>query len=292
MRLFIAIAVGRLRGRPVGSDSAETRASILRAAREVITERGYAKRTPLAAWHRGVRLLTNPPPSFGGTLIVRALTTLSSRESRLPPPGTAAALVQLTDVMDEVTRFHTAPRPRSTKGTTHVSVADHDGNLASMTTSNGSGSGVILPGTGCMANNIMGEEDLHPGGFHRAEPGVRVGSMMAPTVLRRGDGPPIAMGSGGSERIRSAITQVVLALVDHDLSLVEAVAAPRIHVVDGVVQLEPGFAPGAVARLAETWEINEWEVSDLYFGGVNAASPTGERAGDHRRGGCTALVAD
>lgn len=98
------------------------------------------------------------------------------------------------------------------------------------------------------------------------------------------------MGSGGSERIRSALTQVIVNLVDHGMELEQAVAAPRIHVVDGVVQVEPAFATDEVAGLAAHWDVNQWDVSDLYFGGVNAVSPTGERAGDARRGGCTALV--
>jgi gamma-glutamyltranspeptidase / glutathione hydrolase len=253
---------------------------------------GYevVERAPLAAWHRGARLLTNPPPSFGGTLIVRALTALSSTGTSLPAPGTGGALVQLTDVMDEVTRFHTAPVPRSSKGTTHVSVADREGNLASMTTSNGSCSGVILPGTGCMANNIMGEEDLHPAGFHTAEPGQRVGSMMAPSILLPPGQEPVVLGSGGSERIRTALTQVLVALLDHGMELADAVRAPRVHWDGRSVQVEPGFDPDEVAILAAQRPVNVWEETDLYFGGVHAVRPSGERVGDDRRGGTTGVA--
>ena len=248
------------------------------------------ERQPMAAWHRGTRLLTNPPPSYGGTLIVRAMQALSSLGGPLPPAGSGALLVLLAEVLDEVTRYHTAPRPLSTKGTTQVSIADAEGNLASMTTSNGSCSGVILPGTGAMANNIMGEEDLHPAGFHTAEPGERVGSMMAPSILLPADDAPVVLGSGGSERIRSALTQVLVALLDHERSLEEAVLGPRIHWDGTTVQVEPGLAPDAVAHLAEHRPVNVWAESDLYVGGVHAVRPTGERVGDPRRGGSTGLA--
>ncbi len=248
------------------------------------------ERRPLAAWHRGARLITNPPPSYGGTLIVRALNALSSDGGPMPPFGSGAALIRLAEVLDEVTRFHTAPRPLSTKGTTHVSIADGEGNLAAMTTSNGSCSGVFLPGTGIMANNIMGEEDLHPAGFHTAAAGERVGSMMSPSVLFPPADEPIVLGSGGSERIRSALTQVLVNVLDHDLALDVAVLAPRLHWDGRSIQLEPGFDPEAVALLAERRPVNVWQETDLYFGGVHAVGPSGACVGDPRRGGTTGLA--
>jgi gamma-glutamyltranspeptidase / glutathione hydrolase len=277
---------------------------------------GYTvvEREPLAVEHRGARLLTNPPPSFGGRLVTRALTLLE-HEGPAGPAGSGPRLVQLAHALDVVAQEHTrgpalpagaepgdategvAPptgreprRPRSSRGTTHVSVADAEGNLASMTTSNGSGSGVTLSNTGVFANNIMGEEDLHPRGFHLAPPGVRVGSMMAPSVLLRPDAPALALGSGGSERIRSALTQVLAHLLDDGRSLAEAVAAPRIHWDGRTVQVEPGLAPEAVAALAAVRPVNVWQVTDLYFGGVNAVDTAGDCVGDRRRGGTTASL--
>ena len=256
--------------------------------------RGYrvVEREPLSVTSGSARLLTNPPPSFGGRLIARALARL---EEAGPAGGfgTGARLVQLADVLAAVTREHTAgpdPIPRTAKGTTHISVADADGNLAAMTTSNGSGSGITLAGTGVLANNIMGETDLHPAGFHTGVVGERVGSMMAPTILHREDAPDVALGSGGSERIRSALTQVVVDLLDHGMTLEEAVAAPRIHWDGTTVQVEPAFDAEAVRELARVRRTNVWERTDLYFGGVNAVSAAGDRAGDQRRGGCVALV--
>lgn len=258
------------------------------------------ERTPLRVRHGTSRLATNPPPSFGGSLIARALALLDD-QGPAGPFGTGARLRQVAHVLDAVTREHTTAqvdpvdgrpagdepdRPRSARGTTHLSVVDAEGNLAAMTTSNGSGSGIVLADTGVLANNIMGESDLHPGGFHLAPAGRRVGSMMAPSLLVRDGAPTVALGSGGSERIRSALTQTIANLVDDSMELAAAVEAARIHWDGEVVQTEPGFSAEAVAALAEDRAVNVWEVTDLYFGGVNAVDTAGAAVGDHRRGGC------
>ena len=267
---------------------------------EDLTSYQVVERRPLVSQHAGARVLTNPPPSYGGALITRALTRLAERGLG-GPAGSRARLARLAQVLAEVTDGHRrtgggdpgsldASRPRAAKGTTHISVIDDAGNLAAMTTSNGSGSGIPLADTGVLANNIMGEADLHPGGFHRAPAGVRVGSMMAPTVVLREGEPAVALGSGGSERIRSAITQVLVALLDDHCALRTAVLAPRVHWDGQVLQVEPGFEPGVVADLATVWPVNPWQRTDLYFGGVHAVATDGARVGDPRRGGCTALV--
>lgn len=185
--------------------------------------------------------------------------------------------------------------------TTHVAVIDRDGLAVSLTSSCGSGSGVVVEGTGIIMNNMMGERDLNPGGFFSLPPGARLTSMMAPTVAcagSEGDGDLIALGSAGSERLRSAIAQVVVNMVDRGLSAQEAVVAARAHVPPPaedptVVQLEPGL-PESVAQTlrAHGHAVNVWPVRDLYFGGVQVAArfsgPTGTRfdgGGDPRRGG-------
>src|SRR5215217_5183341 len=116
--------------------------------------------------------------------------------------------------------------------TTHLAVLDAAGGCATVTCSNGSCSGVIVPGTGMHLNNMLGEEDLNPLGFHRHEPGLRIPSMMAPTVVLRDGTPEVALGSAGSNRIRSAILQTILEVVDAGLSAEEAVRRPRLHVED------------------------------------------------------------
>jgi gamma-glutamyltranspeptidase/glutathione hydrolase len=161
-----------------------------------------------------------------------------------------------------------------------------------MTTSNGEGSGYVVPGCGIMLNNMLGEDDLHPEGFHSAPPGQRVGSMMSPSLVLRGDAVRLALGSGGSKRIRTAVLQVASRVVDGDAELEAAVRAPRLHWDGEQLQVEPGLGEAALAALGERWPLNLWPEPNLYFGGVHAVGPaTGAAAGDPRRGGDARRVA-
>jgi gamma-glutamyltranspeptidase/glutathione hydrolase len=175
-------------------------------------------------------------------------------------------------------------------------VLDADGACASVTCSNGSCSGVIVPGTGIHLNNMMGEEDLNPLGFHRHEPGTRIPSMMAPTIVVQGGRPVVGLGSAGSNRIRSAILQTVLRVVDDGMGAQEAVEHPRVHYEGGVVEAEPGIDPAALEALeADGWKVQRWRERNLYFGGVQAVARdpgTGEMTGggDPRRGGVAVRI--
>ena len=174
---------------------------------------------------------------------------------------------------------------------------DADGACATVTCSNGSCSGVVVPGTGMHLNNMLGEEDLNPLGYHRHEPGARVPSMMAPTVVLRDGAAEIALGSAGSNRIRSAILQTILAVVDHGLAAQEAVSRPRIHVEGREVDAEPGIDGAALDRLEEgDWTVRRWSEQNLFFGGVQAVARNPESGeltggGDPRRGGVATVVA-
>jgi gamma-glutamyltranspeptidase/glutathione hydrolase len=238
-----------------------------------------AEREPLAIDYRRHRLLTNPPPSFGGSLIAHALGCHASRELGRHGWGSGPHLVALVEVMAKV------EERRAAGGTTHISVNDAEGNAASMSLSNGEGSGYVVPGTGIMLNNMLGEDDLHPEGFHASPPGQRVASMMSPSILLRGREVRLILGSGGSKRIRTALVQVVSDVVDFDMSVREAVEAPRIHWDGESVQVEPGFSEAALDALRASWPVNLWPERNLYFGGVHAVEPPDRGAGDPRRDG-------
>jgi gamma-glutamyltranspeptidase/glutathione hydrolase len=265
------------------------------AAYEVIA------REPLRVGYRGREVLTNPPPSPGGLLLAGALAALDRTPS--PPPVTAVA-----DVMEAAQDARTPEflrglseagfadrflgRASRLGSTTHVSVLDGDGGACSVTCSGGSASGVIVPGTGVHLNNMLGESDLNPEGFHRHPPGRRMPSMMSPTVLLRGGRPELAVGSAGSNRIRSAILQTVVRCVDERLSAQEAVEAPRIHYEAGAVYAEPGIDVAALERAGRI--VRSFRARNLFFGGVQAAErhPDGSFSGggDPRRGGAAVLV--
>jgi gamma-glutamyltranspeptidase/glutathione hydrolase len=279
------------------------------AAYEVI------EREPVRARYRGREVLTNPPPSSGGILIAYSLDLLE----RLGLPGDVRALVEVMDrtnrerTEDFIAGLHSegylerfmakealesaAHGVRSRLGsTTHISVLDADGACASVTCSNGSCSGVIVPGTGVHLNNMLGEQDLNPLGFHRHPSGRRIPSMMSPTVVLLDGEPEVALGSAGSNRIRSAVLQTVLNVVDHGMPAQAAVEHPRVHFEDGAVEAEPGVDPDALEALERSgWRVQRWAEQNLYFGGAQAVArdrATGELSGggDPRRGGAAVLV--
>ena len=192
-----------------------------------------------------------------------------------------------------------ADHPASNRGTTHISVVDAAGNIAALSISNGEGCGYMVPGSGIMMNNMLGEEDLNPRGFHAWPEGSRMSSMMAPTMAYGADGSIAAFGSGGSNRIRTAILQVLLNTMDFGQGIAEAVGAPRLHFENGVVNLEAGFDEALGPALQNPAlqgperQVVFWPRHNLFFGGVHAvrrdAQGRLEAAGDPRRGG-TALV--
>jgi gamma-glutamyltranspeptidase/glutathione hydrolase len=272
----------------------------MRAGRGLLTAddlAGYRviERAPLEVRWRGHRLLTNPPPSFGGELVALGLLLLEERAGWPAPAGTVEHAVALAEAMvatDEHRRTGTVggelARRQATGGTTHISVRDDDGGVATMTSSNGEGSGWIIPGTGVMANNMMGEDDLHPDGFHSLHPGERVASMMAPSVVVGPDGATeLVLGSGGSKRIRTALLQVLAGVVDQGRAVQAAVDAPRLHWDGEQLHVEPGWPDEVVVALERRWPLRRWSQPDLYFGGVHAVA-AGEAAGDPRRGGSAA----
>jgi gamma-glutamyltranspeptidase / glutathione hydrolase len=256
-------------------------------------------RSPVRASYRGREVVTNPPPSAGGILIALALGWLDEQPG---PPD----LARIVEVMERSQRARTpefldglddpeftARFLRGSLGsTTHIAVIDADGWACSVTCSNGSASGVIVPGTGVHLNNMLGEQDLNPLGFHRDPPGRRLPSMMAPTIVLRDGAPELVLGSAGSNRIRSAILQTIIRVVDDGLRAGDAVVAPRVHYEDGIVYAEPGVDTAPLERAGRA--IGRFRERNLFFGGVQAAERDRSGAfwggGDPRRGGDAIVV--
>jgi gamma-glutamyltranspeptidase/glutathione hydrolase len=272
-------------------------------------------------------VLTNPPPSSGGILIALCLELLE-RVGSAGADDVVAAMAEANQARTE--DFHaglydpsyterfldpkrldelaarlrdgegaladTSRAPGGSGSTTHITAVDGEGRCASVTCSNGTGSGMLVPGTGVHVNNMLGEEDLNPLGFHVLPAGRRMTSMMAPTLVLQDGELQAGLGSGGSNRIRSAILQVILRLVADGRPAQEAVEAGRLHFEEGVVQAEPGVEREALARLERLGiPIARWRRNNLFFGGAHivARDPaTGELqgAGDPRRGGAVATA--
>jgi gamma-glutamyltranspeptidase / glutathione hydrolase len=290
------------------------------------------ERRPVSARFRGHDILTNAPPSSGGILIGYALGLLE----RLGPSSGVEQIVAASEAANArrsddfheglhdpeyVQRFlgadldEVAARIRGGEwvgghggaggpgdppdrigSTTHLAVMDADGNCASVTCSNGTGSGVVVPGTGVHVNNMLGEEDLNPQGFHRIPPGRRVSSMMSPTLALRDGEVVLGLGSAGSTRIRSAILQTTVRVLEQQMDAEEAVVAGRLHFEAGTVQAEPGVDEGGLADLERRGvPVVRWKRQNLYFGGAQAvrrdlASGALSGGGDPRRGGAVAFA--
>jgi gamma-glutamyltranspeptidase/glutathione hydrolase len=248
--------------------------------------------------YRDREVLTNPPPSAGGTLLAYSLGLLDAQPS---PPPLEAVIAAMEAAQGERTAefmeglgeegFLACFLSSRLGSTTHISVLDSHGRACSVTCTNGEGSGVVVPGTGIHLNNVMGEEDLSPLGFHSHPAGRRMPSMMAPTVVIRDDEVELVLGSAGSNRIRSALLQTIVGVVDRGLRAPEAVSAPRVHFESGIVYHEPGIE--LAGAFAQDRKVVRFHAPNLFFGGVQAVQRSGDEligAGDPRRGG-VAVVA-
>ena len=281
-------------------------------------------RKPVTIESHNANISVNSPPSPGGCLTMFALSLLDKLRPGDHEWGSVQHAMALARVMqsaslvrkkhglasglddqtaatilsgESLSAWHRTLQTGglASRGTTHISVADAAGNLASLTLSNGEGSAYVLPGSGIMLNNMLGEEDLSPDGFHSMPPGVRLASMMTPAIVALSNGGQIALGSGGSNRIRSAILQVLCNVLEFDMGLEQAVNAPRLHLEGKHLNMEPGFSDVALESLQGEWPgVEQWPGGNLFFGGVHAVKrfANGEfsAAGDPRRGGAVAIA--
>lgn len=284
-----------------------------------------AVREPLEVAHAGSRIWLNPPPSMGGCLIgiglfgspamvkqafpfshkadweawnapLRLMARIrrnidfpESHDSALMEAMAerAPALKAAWEVLFPDSLVHLRER-----GTTQLSVIDDEGNALSLTTSNGSGSAVIVQGTGFMMNNMLGEEDLMPEGPESWRCNERLSSMMAPTLAELPNGSRVVTGSGGSNRIRSVLLQVLRHLTEREAALEEAISAPRLHWEGDVLHAETD-AVGAILEATGQQPVSH-ELPNLFFGGAHsvAVSDNGRLHGcpDPRRGGSLRMV--
>jgi gamma-glutamyltranspeptidase/glutathione hydrolase len=274
-----------------------------------ITERDLAdyrviRRRPVQTDFRGMEFLSNPPPSAGGILIAYGLGLLDDRGA----PGSAEAIDALARVMREQIRARENSFDRAlrhgglakllderaviARGTTHISAVDGDGNAVALTASTGAGSGVVVPGTGIHLNNMLGEFDL----AKPPQSGERLSSMMSPSVVLRDGRPRLVVGSAGSLRLRGAVMQIVVNVVQHGLGVVDAIDRPRVHLEGEHLHCEGGHDPAQLDRLEELgWDVTRWRRRNLYFGGAAAVEMRDDgtlaAAGDPRRGGAGVVVA-
>jgi len=248
----------------------------------------------------------NPPPSVGGPMLAVMLGELARGGSwswldvieiqrkvlsyRLSVHDRSTDLLKDGQVLLEAVERYGLPGLPTSASTAHVSAVDADGTACAITMSSGYGAGMVVPGTGILLNNALGEPELNRLGLHALAPGTRLASNMAPTTARHESGAALAIGSPGADRITTALMQVLGRSLLHGVDLAAAIDAPRLHVrflEDGspLVEHEPDAAiDEAVA--ASGLSANAFPDRHMYFGGVGAALGSGgslQAAGDSRR---------
>ena len=274
-------------------------------------------RRPLLVTTGEWQLATNPPPAAGGVAVAALVALLegvpagvdwSPDEVRLLARAQALVLgAGLADPDTEQGRSRRADEllaevrrtdrlGLTSPSTATVSAVDDRGGACAVTISSGYSSGVMVPGTGLSLNNCLGEQELVAGGPHTLAPGTRLSSNMAPTVgRRRSDGAGLAIGSPGSDRIPTALAQV-LAMFTAGADLHTAIAHPRLH-----VRVRPLDDPPVLLDHEEDLVVpgdtglpsRSMPAQSMYFGGVAAALWTPAlglvAAGDPRRAGAIAV---
>ncbi|HUV14512.1 MAG TPA: gamma-glutamyltransferase [Acidobacteriota bacterium] len=277
------------------------------------------KRNPVKTRFTGYDVYLNPPPAQSGVLIDVTLSLLEREHCERGRNVSLADLVRAFDVTNQLRaemlpvgsvhqlqaalsadsrcekylkkyrqdeRGASEPPVPSAGSTTHISVLDAEGKAASVTTTNGEGCGYVIPGLGFMPNNMLGEQDLNPQGFHRYAPGERLSSMVAPTIVVQNGEPILVTGTAGSNRIRSVLTQLLLWILYEGRGVEAATEFPRVHLEGDLLSAEPGVPEEELRSLENRYSVHRWPKRALFFGGANSVTPE-EGAGDSRRGGCS-----
>ncbi|MDV3278663.1 MAG: gamma-glutamyltransferase [Nitrososphaerales archaeon] len=267
-------------------------------------------RRPVEGEARGFRIVSMPPPSAGGTLLIYGLEILAELGNRARASTKAGMFRAVIDILrsmlDEKPSFGdpefvdaatsqilsksyvqkkaeeiwsgTNPTGgnRSSDGpgsTSHFCVIDSAGNVVSATETIECyfGSGVTVPGLGVLLNDEMHDFDTVPGRPNSVAAGKRPVSSMSPTIVFKDGSPFLVIGGAGSERIISSIFQVTTNVLDGGMALGRALAAPRIHPTAGGLMVEGGFDETTVSELRGlVGDVQVMGNLELYFGGVQA----------------------
>jgi gamma-glutamyltranspeptidase/glutathione hydrolase len=250
------------------------------------------ERAPLRGPYRGYEVLLPPPPASSGVHVLQMLNILEGFDLRGMGFGSADTLHLLAEALKiafadraaatadpafvdvpiarlisraygderraalDMTRAQAwgpGVSPGESANTTHVTVADDQGNIVCSTQTINSlfGARFLVPGTGLIPNNYMALFDPRPGKALSVAPGKRITTSQAPLIALRDGKPAYALGMPGGLRIFGSVMQGFLNLVDHGMSLQEAVEAPRLWTQGAAVEVEPAFATAMLEALGK-----------------------------------------
>ena len=248
------------------------------------------RRKPIKGEYRGYELFGPPPPSAAGVHITEMLNILEEFDVAGLGFGTADSIHLLVESMKKafadrnrytgdpefvevpvdrlISKHHVEdfidsidmnralpeiePGSNEPDHTTHISVADSDGNVVSATQTINElfGSKVTVPGTGMLLNNTQQMFDPHPGNARSVLSGKRVTSSMAPMIVMKEGLPEFALGLPGGVRIFTSVLQAIVNLIDHRMSAQEAVEAPRMWTQGQEVEIEVGVPASVRSAVA------------------------------------------
>ncbi len=263
------------------------------------------RRKPIQIQYKGKKVYTTNFPSLGGAVIALGLGELNKSTLNVPHHLSKKHLERLLPVlktmeyttrkpenlMKEMEMYENILFSKKWGSTTHFGIYDAQGNAISITISNGEGSGYMIPGVDCFMNNMLGEAALLPEGFFSWKENTRLYSLMSPTiVVNPKDEAEIIIGTGGAGRIPGAILQVLHYLLDYQLDVEDAVHAPRMHLVESILNIEPeGETDIDFGNITPS----VWEKKSMYFGGVHTITNINDEikaSGDKRRYGVVQKV--
>ncbi len=228
---------------------------------------------PIWGTYRGYRVAGAPPPA-GGALVIEILHILENFDVRRLGHNSPAFIRVLAEALKYATidkdrhvgdpafvdvpldrllaksyarelaariesgeKAHVERLNQEKHGTTHISVADEEGNVVAMTHTLGTPSGVVTEGLGFMYNGCMSVYDPRPGRTGSLAPGKARFSSMSPTIVFKDDQPVIAIGAPGGTYISGSVAQGIMNVIDFEMSMLEAVSAPRISVTSDIVDV-------------------------------------------------------
>lgn len=248
------------------------------------------QREPVRGTYRGVEIVGPPPPCSGGVHTLQILNMLEAfdleklgfgtpetvhlileclkiaaadrRAATADPAFIDVPMVRLISKSyadecraqirtDRAGTFQSRVLSNESQNTTHVTIADAEGNVVTSTQTINSlfGSRIMIPGTGIIPNNYMLLFDPHPGNALSLMPGKRITSGITALIGKKDGKPLFALGLPGAHRIPAAAMQAVLNIVDHGMSLQEAVEAPRVFTQGQECEIEKGFPDPVRSKL-------------------------------------------
>ena len=264
---------------------------------EDLEDYGAALAEPLERRYRDARVAA-PGHMTAGPSLMHALALVEDHRFRSAAPdldATVAYIEALRNVYDyRIEHIGEGGEDRLPTHTSHLCVADADGNLVSLTQTvmSAFGARIMLPRTGILMNNGMMWFDPRPGRPNSVAGGRRPLCNMLPTVVRRDDGSALALGASGGRRILASVFQLVSFVLDYGMDLDDAVHCARIDVsgnedvgvmahmaADIVAALEDRYATarvfpnGVSPNLFACPQVVKRDADGTLSGGVFVASP-------------------